>query len=354
MKNLIITLAMVLVASTASAQYVDDLYGTPVRSPKRTKTTSTQSTQSVQNTNNNTNYSHSTAGQALQSASSTSDAKELITSYDEALRRRLNAMRNASDQPESYWVLMEQYQAMLESKYNQHLYNIVVVGDEMWVEPQGITALFTDSDPAAGVIQYNNEIRKNGFSSTNNYGKEQTQVTIQVNVVDPWDVWRYSSWYSPFYSSYYNWSRPYHSYWGGGWGGYCHPYWGGGWGGYYPPYWGGGWGGGYYPPYWGGGWNNGWNGGWNNYYRSSNPKGTYYGNTRYGNSTYYPGGSGVERPTPRPNGVNGGMGGGVASNRPNARPNGNNTLDGVTGRPTQSGVGVGSSRPNSSRPNYER
>ncbi|MEG0656739.1 MAG: hypothetical protein RR465_06940, partial [Mucinivorans sp.] len=41
MKNTIITLALVLLASTASAQYVDDLYGTPVKTTKRTKNTNT-------------------------------------------------------------------------------------------------------------------------------------------------------------------------------------------------------------------------------------------------------------------------------------------------------------------------
>ncbi|MEF9950185.1 MAG: hypothetical protein RR752_03310, partial [Mucinivorans sp.] len=209
MKNTIITLALVLLASTASAQYVDDLYGTPVKTTKRTKNTNTIS--NTQSAAQQASRSYSTVSNAVASVSNEELQAELVTSYDVALIRRLNAMRNATnDQPESYWQLMEQYQAMLERKYNQALYNIVVVGDQMWVEPQSITALFDGTDPAAGVIKYNNQIRQSGFGTQNTNSNQEAQqnITINVNVVDSWDRWDYNSWFNPFYG----WNRPY--YWG--------------------------------------------------------------------------------------------------------------------------------------------
>lgn len=334
MKNILIILALSLAASTASAQYVDDLYGTPPPSKTKSKSgsatvQSTQSTSSKQKTYTGSGeYSYSDAGRAVKSASASDAPKELITSYDEALQRRLSAMRSATyDQPESYWKLMEQYQSMLEKKYNQSLYNIVVVGDEMWVEPQSITAQFDGSDPAEGVIKYNEELRSElkGTYKNESYSASEdnssSNVTIQL-VIDPFDFWGYSSFYSPFYwGSYYNsfyspWYSPFYSPWYSPWGYYPS---------YYRPYWGG-----YYPHYHGG------------YY--GNPRGTYYGNSRYGNNSpsYRPSSGGSSRPN-RGEGVSG-MGG-------TRRPNGSNTVYGGGGRPSNSTGGVSSARPNVSRPN---
>lgn len=332
MKNILLILALSLAASTASAQYVDDLYGTPPPSKKKSKSSttvqSTQSTSSKQKTYTGSGeYSYSDAGQAVKSASASDAPKELITSYDEALQRRLSAMRNATyDQPESYWKLMEQYQSMLEKKYNQNLYNIVVVGDEMWVEPKSITAQFDGSDPAEGVIKYNEELRselkgtykKESYSASDN---SSSNVTIQL-VVDPFDFWGYNSFYDPFYSPFYS---PF--YWGSFYSPWYNPWYNPFWGPsyYYRPYWGG-----YYPHYHGG------------YY--GNPRGTYYGNSRYSNNSsfYRPSSSSSSRPN-RSEGASG-MGG-------TRRPNGSNTVYGGGGRPSSSAGGVSTARPNVSRPN---
>lgn len=325
MKNILIILALSFAASTASAQYVDDLYGTPPPSKKKAKSSSAtvQSSPAQQKSNTYTgsgNYSYSDAGQAVKEASGSNAPKELITSYDEALQRRLSAMRSATyDQPENYWKLMEQYQNMLEKKYNQNLYNIVVVGDEIWVEPQSITALFDGSDPAQGVIKYNEELRSE-FNNTSrqddSYSSQESSsnLTIQL-VVDPFDYWGYSSFYNPFYwGSFYNpWSSPY--WWGPSY--YYRPYWGG----YYPHHHGG-----YYGGYYG------------------NPRGTYYGNSRYNNSfNHRPSYGGSSSRPSRGESVNG-MGG-------SRRPNGSNTVYGGGGRPSISTGGLTTSRPNVSRPN---
>lgn len=342
MKHWFLMAAMAFVANVAAAQYVDDLYG-PIRStPPKKSTRTAPSVASAQERS-----SRATSGSEI-------EGKELITSYSEALQRRVLAMRNASyDQPESYWELLEQYQTMLERKYNQHLYNIVVVGDQMWVEPQSITAQFDGSDPAAGVIQYNEELRNSKTKKQQQRASSDNgQVNINLNV-DPWtmNVWPSVS-YTTSVAPNVNISIGYGGGWGWGWPysynrwPYYGNYYGGYYGGYYGPSYGWGWpyhGGGYYPPYrpyyhggyYGGGYYDGYRG---------NPKGTYYGNSRY-NGSYRGGSSG-----------SGGQIQGMSGGRPSGRPNGSNTVYGITGgredRPSGvAGGGVSTSRP-SGRPVY--
>lgn len=347
MKRILLTLAIALVASAASAQYVDDLYGpAPARKKKVEKVE-----QAVTEHNSATNSSYNQYAEQYQATNGTNE--ELITSYENALERRLNALRSYSEQSESYWQLMEQYQAVLEKKYNQNLYNIVVVGSDMWVEPQSITALFDGTDPAAGVIKYNNEIRtqlnQQQKSSLNSYESRETasNVTIQVNVVDPWDYW----WGGPSYygSSWRYWGGYYPSYWDGYYGGY--------WGGYYPGYWGPSWG--YYPGYWGSHWGGGhWHDYGHSYYNSGNPRGTYYGNSRYSSgSRSSSSGMGGGRGTLRANGnntvYNGRSSGMSGGNRQSSisRPAG---LGGVTTTRPMRSQGSSTSRPAFDRPGIER
>lgn len=343
MKRILLTLAIALVASAASAQYVDDLYGPAPAKKKKVEKVE----QAVTDHNSATNSSYNQYAEQYQATNGTNE--ELITSYESALERRINALRSYSEQGESYWQLMEQYQAVLEKKYNQNLYNIVVVGSDMWVEPQSITALFDGTDPAAGVIKYNNEIRKQlnqeQKSSSNSYESRETasNVTIQINVVDPWDYW----WGGPSYygSSWRYWGGYYPSYWGGYYPGY--------WGGYYPGHWGG-----YYPSYYHGYWGSHWHNYGHSYYYSGNPRGTYYGNSRYSSgSRSSSSGMGGGRGTLRANGNNtvyngrsSGVSGGTRQSSI-SRPSG---LGGVTTTRPMRSQGNSTSRPTFDRPGVER
>ena len=325
MKTWLLAALLVLGASTAAAQYDDDLYAprkaAPAKQPKRSNVSAAPS--------NQTTAPYSASG-------SEAENKELITSYSEALQRRISAMRNASyEQPESYWRLLEQYQAMLERKYDQNLYNIVVVGDQMWVEPQAITAQFDGSDPAAGVIRYNEDIRQNKDKKQTQ--KQTVSSSGQVNInlnVDPWSM---SVWPSVSYTTAVAPNVSISFGWGGGWG---WPY-TGSWGyGYYRPYpyYG------YYSPWynpWYDPWYRPWPyyGGYGPYYPyypvyRSNPHGTYYGNSHYGNGRYGGGGGYIQN-----------MGGGRGSDR----PNGSNTVYGISGgrtdRPSGVAGGLTTSRP---------
>lgn len=311
--------------SSALAQdlYEDDLYGSPKKNTKVSTTSAISSTKSSYNRN---------------TVSSSENLGEVVESYDEALKRRVEAYQSDKSYPQAYWDIQEKYVGQLSRKYDQNLYNIIVINDRVWVEPSYITSLFDDSDPTTGINNYVKGF-KDGFSASNN----NNNVKIIVNVTNPW----YSSWnnygwndyYTPYYYPYY---RPYYSpYWGGGY----NPYWGGG---YYPhyrpyhnPYWGGG---GYYRPYNGSSRSNG-------YYTGSRnqnyERGSGFG--RRDNSAYTRQ-SATSNEYDRNN---------VRVYNSNRRSNSSsNTVDGrPTQRPTQSGNSNGSSynnRVERSRDNFRR
>lgn len=289
MKRIILTLCLALTAVAASAQYVDDMYDTTPSKPKKKNNTTAQS------------YAQPAQTPQQQTNSAPTQNKELITTYEEALERRLNALRNTVDMDEAYWQLLQQYQGVLEAKYDKNLYNIVVVGNDMWVEPQSVTALFDGSDPAEGVIKYNEQIKQgltqpakqiasssSSSSISGGGGSSDQPIVININV----DPWAYSSWN-------YGWGYPY----GYGWG-YSYG-WGGGW--YDPWYSPWSYHSHYYNP-----WYNPWHNPWHSpYYYNSynrNPRGTYYGNSASGSprnqsgwglggTVREPRGSGVTSPT---------------------------------------------------------
>lgn len=177
-------------------------------------------------------------------------AGELVTTYDDALQRRIEAYRNYKEMDDSYWQLMEDYHRMLSRKYDPDLYNIITFGNEMWAEPIYISALVDGSDPAVRVSN------KQLYLPTT---EKRTDVKITVNLSpDYWwwnNPWHYNGWYISWGSPSWRWSSYWRPSWGWnwtwgpswswGWG----PAWHVGWG----PGWGPAWGPGYRPPYWGGG-----------------------------------------------------------------------------------------------------
>lgn len=311
---LITILSLWAAVSYAQGGYVDDLYRGSTKKARQAEAeaktiqqrpaTTSQSKQAMPVTWTPAQTSSSPVQSGLVSDAAVGK-KELITSYDEALQRRLDAYQNYKEMDDSYWQLMENYNKMLTNKYDQDLYNVITFGNEMWVEPRYISALFDGSDPAAGVL-----------------GKEllvsqpKSNVTINVGVnLSPWgwnDPWDYSWGWGSRWNYYSYWNRPY---WGSSWG--WGPSWGWG-GGYYPgwgPSW--GWGGpGYYPPYYPGG-------GHHHHYYPSRP--VIWGNNSPGyrpgsgsGSSGRPGYSGGYRRNE--NGTNVIVGSGSGSTRPGARP----------------------------------
>ena len=249
MKRLLIFLLFSAGAVTAgygqSRGYVDDLYRGSTRQSRADEAEARKSAQRASRQQVPVNWTP--AQETRPAAVATPERGELVTHFDDALARRLEAYRNYREMDDSYWQLMENYHAMLSRKYDPDLYNIITFGNEMWVEPVYISALFDGSDPAARV-----------------YGKQlvlpappQTDVRIRLNFgfgrpwVDPWGYGWYGSWWSPAW----RWS-PYwdFGYWRPAWGWNWGLSWSWGWGPSWYPGWGPGWWGpGYYPSHWGGG-----------------------------------------------------------------------------------------------------
>ncbi len=338
MKRLLLTLAVALSTGAASAQWVDDLYASPSNSRERQTKERSTPVEQEESYQYDSNYSNDE-----QYATTNTDVNhdELLLTYEDALQRRINAIRTNSEMDQSYWDLMSQYQAILENKYDQNLYNIVVVGKDMWVEPQHITALFDGSDPAAGAIAYNEDIKGHYRAAqyedsddgvTNIYNiyleeddyYEDDHVYISVGYNWGWGYGyssRYRWGYDPFWDPYYDpfWGPYYRPYYSPYYRPYYRPYPGYYPGGYYP---------GYYPPHHGGHYP-----GYRPYYPPRNPRGTYYGNDRYYNSG---------------SGGNSSMGGGrnnsgsaTVTDRRNSTstrltPTGANTVSGVVDRRTSS------------------
>lgn len=375
MKRFLILMLFAGLTAGASAQqtrYVDDLYQGSTRKSKaaakaaeeaereaqatvlqqrtiprtatRTPTESTGSGMPVNWTPTRGDGTTSTLGGGLEN-----DDNELVTSYDEALQRRLEAYKSYREMDDSYWTLMESYHKMLSRKYDPELYNVITFGNEMWVEPRYISALFDGSDPAAGVQSMELIPAK--------AKKTESDVTIHLTLSpswywdDPWDYWWYNRWRYGWYGGYYGW-RPY---WGWSWGWYgggWYAGWGPGWWGGWYPGWGPGWGP-VYPPVWGGG-----------YY---NPRPVIWGNNRPGWGPapgYRPGtpGGTAGRPTytggfrrnENGTGVAINNGGTTINRRPGAgiRPGstGNQYNPGASTRPTISGGTTGTT----TRPTVDR
>ena len=131
----------------------------------------------------------------------------LADTYESAYARRLRGFESPTyKMPSSYWNLRYSGTFNYLTAYDPAFYNIIVMGDEVWVEPKYITSMFGTWGLATGFAA--------GYMAG-----------------------IYGSWYSSWG---YGW--PYYG-WGYG------PYWG--WGGWYNPWWNHSyWYGGYYP-YWG-------------------------------------------------------------------------------------------------------
>lgn len=338
--------------------YVDDLYRGSTRKSKEAEAKKTvQLQESLQNQQQsqrmpvNWTPSRQTTSSVEMSPDMRSSPEwdELVTSYDEALQRRLDAYKNYREMDDTYWDLMESYHNMLSRKYDPDLYNVITFGNEMWVEPVYISALFDGSDPAAGV-------------QAKSFTTSPAKVSINVNLTpswwwnDPWDYWWYSRWRYAWNWGYYGpyWWGPS---WTWGWPGYWGPSWAWGPGWWGPGYWRPGyWGPGYYPPYWGGG------------HGPHYGRPVIWGNTRPGWGPapgYRPGGgtlggrpsySGGFRRNENGTGVAINNGGGVVNRRPgnsSIRPGGSANLYNPS-RPTIAGGSTGVvSRPSTER-SYRR
>ncbi|MDE5730650.1 MAG: hypothetical protein K2H81_03875 [Alistipes sp.] len=158
----------------------------------------------------------------------------LADTYESAYARRLRGFASATYRmPASYFDLRYGGSFHYLTAYDPASYNIIVMGDQAWVEPKYITSMF------------------GSWGSSN-------VVTFGFGIYDPW----YSAWgYNPYWY----------------WGGWNYPGWGWGWG----PGFGSWWGPGYWwdPYHWGH--HPGWGGGHDHYHPAARPAVVHRGQYRY-------------------------------------------------------------------------
>ena len=153
-------------------------------------------------------------------ASAPNYSSVVADTYESAYARRLYGFRSSTYRlPSSYYDFRYGDAYHYVTAYDPALYNIMVSGDQVWVEPKYISSMFgtwgaTNMTFAVGNWYF-------GWAEPFYYGAGAW-----------WGYPRYSWWD-------WNWGicyNPYHTWWGYGWGpGWGHPHWG--WGpGYYPPH----------------------------------------------------------------------------------------------------------------------
>ena len=148
----------------------------------------------------------------------------LADTYESAYARRLRGFESPTYRmPSSYYNFRYGSSFTYATAYDPAFYNIIISGDEVWVEPKYITSMF-----------------------------------------GTWGGTPYGGWYFGWNYSPSWWGYP--SYAWGGWN------WGFGFT-WYDPWWGPGW-----HPYWGPGWGPGWGGGWHGHHHAGHRPRDYYGN----------------------------------------------------------------------------
>lgn len=155
----------------------------------------------------------------------------LADNYDSAYARRLRGFESATYRmPSSY--INARYSSAFHyvSAYDPAFYNIIVMGDEVWVEPKYVTAMFGNW----GAPLYNSAWYYGWSAPSFSIGFGSWGWNIGLSWYDPW---YFPSWHNPWWG----WAGPH--WWGHG---PHHPHWHPGWhgGGYRPIY-----GGGHYRPH---------------------------------------------------------------------------------------------------------
>ncbi len=157
-----------------------------------------------------------------QSAVSSNPYEEVLAdTYESAYARRLRGFESPTyNMPSSYYNFRYGNAFNYVSAYDPAFYNVMVMGDQVWVEPKYITAMFgTWGRPAiyADPWYYGWSSRSRWGFSIGSWG---WGFGLGYSWYDPWyDPW-YASWYHPWY----------HPWWGPAWGPFRpgHPHWGGG------------------------------------------------------------------------------------------------------------------------------
>ena len=159
----------------------------------------------------------------------------LADDYQSAYARRLRGMESPTYRmPSSYMNARYSSTFNYVSAYDPAFYNVMVMGDEVWVEPKYVTAMFgTWGLPSYSSAWYWNRWTTPWWMPSYSFSIGGWGWNIGFSWYDPWFYDWYNPWYGPYYRPYYGWYSPYNPYY------YHHhhhhhgPYWNGG-GGHHP------------------------------------------------------------------------------------------------------------------------
>ena len=141
----------------------------------------------------------------------------LADTYESAYVRRLRGFESPTyNMPSSYWTLRYSGKFNYLTAYDPAFYNIIVMGDEVWVEPKYITSMFGTWGLASGFTAGYMAGLYGSWYSDWGYGWPYWSWGYSP-------YWAWSGWYSPWWYHNY-WYAGYYPHWG-------HPHWG-----HYPHY----------------------------------------------------------------------------------------------------------------------
>lgn len=136
----------------------------------------------------------------------------LADTYDDAYARRLRGFESPSYRmPSSYYNYRYSDASFYASAYDPAFYNVIVMGDEVWVEPKYISSMF------------------------GTWGSPRVNFNFGWGYSPYWNSSWYWGWNNPYWDYYWGWNYPYSGWgwnWGWNWGRYPHNNWwnGGHWG----------------------------------------------------------------------------------------------------------------------------
>jgi len=145
------------------------------------------------------NYYNASSGENFQSV--------LADDYESAYARRLRALDDASyNMPSSYTNARYSTSFQYASAYDPAFYNVMVMGDQVWVEPKYVTAMFgTWGRPVYYNPWYYGWAGPSYSLSFSSWGW-----SVGFSWYDPWF---YDPWYSPYYAYYNPWYGPWYNPW---------------------------------------------------------------------------------------------------------------------------------------------
>ena len=232
--TLTMVLAISLVACATSARYsssTDDIYYSPSKIEKASVVKTTETTNQdaeIQQLKSATqaaikeNAKRLATDSTLVVVENDNSYRSIVSdSYEDSYERRLRGYQSPSYGTESVIRITTSSDWLQVTSFDPAFYNIIIMGDEIWVEPKYITSMFSPV---------------------------RTTLNLGWGYGSYWNSWNYPrygfGW--NYYNSWYSWYNPWY------WSSWNYPY--------YGSYWG------YYGYGYGYGWNYGWNGGWGHGY----------------------------------------------------------------------------------------